>query len=291
MKRYHLLVAIVLVLPILFSCGGKKPHTPDNPTPDPTPVTPVTPVDPDPPTPPTPPEPEPEPPIEFRRTVRFAHNILSFNSNKDFVAVYEESLTKSGDSRKILTGTFTCSEDNKTLTMKDFGVLEVIDDKQVAFTPAGGTRKVYEAETSLIVENEKSEASLVNRSWTISKTVLYFRGANYTFNDGLNLNEVERIAREQGIEFKFHMNDNMVAKKLIVTDALIAATFENGESYAAEHTLRSGTKFNLDEFTYDLKGTAEIDFDDTDPNLCFISILTTLDGSDAEVEFTLKAVE
>ena len=265
MKSYHYLIAALLVLPVLFSCGGKNNHTPVTPDP-PTPVTPVTPDPPTPPTPPTPPE--PEPPIEFRRTIRFDHNIISFNSSKDFVAVYQESLlTKSGDPRKIVSSSYSYSDDNKTYVLKDFGKLEVVDDKQIAFTPEGGSRKVYDAETTLIVDSETAPAYLVNKSWTLNESILKFRGVNYSF-DGLDLNEVEKIARDQGIEFKYHMNPNMVAKKLVFTDALVAALFNNGECYAAEHTLRSGTNFSLDEFTYDLKGTATIQFDPDDPEWC-----------------------
>ena len=294
MKSYKLLIAALLVLPVFFSCGGKNNHTPDNPntpsTPS-TPSTPTTPTDPEtPPTPPTP-EPEPEPPLEFRRTIRFSQVILSFNSSNDFIAIYPESImTKSGDSRKIFTGTYTFSQDDKAYTLKDFGKLEVLADDKVAFTPKDGTRKEYKAETTLIVDNDKTEAYLVNKSWTINESILKFRGANYSF-DGLDLNEVEKIARDQGIEFKYHMNDGMVAKKLIVTDALIAAQFKNGESYAAEHTLRSGTSFDLSEFTNGLKGSATIQFDKEDPAWCYITIKTTLDESPAEVVFTLKEIK
>ena len=288
MKSYHYLIAALLVLPVLFSCGGKNNHTPVTPDP-PTPVTPVTPDPPTPPTPPTPPE--PEPPIEFRRTIRFDHNIISFNSSKDFVAVYQESLlTTSGDPRKIVSSSYSYSDDNKTYVLKDFGKLEVVDDKQIAFTPEGGSRKVYDAETTLIVDSETAPAYLVNKSWTLNESILKFRGVNYSF-DGLDLNEVEKIARDQGIEFKYHMNPNMVAKKLVFTDALVAALFNNGECYAAEHTLRSGTNFSLDEFTYDLKGTATIQFDPDDPEWCYITIKTTLDESPAEVVFTLKEIK
>ena len=295
MKSYKILIAALLVLPVFFSCGGKNNHTPDNPNTPSTPSTPSTPTTPTTPTTPstpeTPPTPEPEPPIEFRRTVRFGHNIISFNSSCDFVAVYEEALmTKSGDTRTIKTGSYTFSQDDKAYTLKDFGKLEVLKDDKIAFTPKDGSRKEYKAETTLIVENESAEAYLVNKSWTINKSILKFRGVNYTF-DGLDLNEVEKIAREQGIEFKYHMNDGMVAKKLIVTDALIAAYFNNGESYAAEHTLRSGTKFDLSEFTNGIKGSASIQFDKEDPAWCYITITTTLDQSPAEVVFTLKEIK
>lgn len=297
MKRYHLLVAAILVLPVFFSCGGKN-HTPDDPTPTPAPTPTPTPTPPPTPVDPTPtPTPEPDP-IEFRRTVRFDHNIISMNSSKDFIAVFEESLvTKSPDSRKILTGSYTFSDSDNIYTLKDFGKLEIIDDKQVAFTPSGGTRKVYDAETTVIVDAEESNSYYLNRSWTINESILKFRGANYSF-DGLDLNEVEKIARGQGIEFKYHMDDGMVAKKLIVTDALVAAEFKNGESYAAEHTLRSSTKydkkesFKLDEFTNDLKGDATVQFEKDGEDLwCYITITTTLDQSPAEVVFTLKEMK
>ena len=87
------------------------------------------------------------------------------------------------------------------------------------------------------------------------------------------------------------MNPDMVAKKLVFTDALAAALFNNGEVYAAEHTLRSGSKFDLSEFTNNLKGKASIEFDKDDPSMCFIYITTTLDGSEAEVEFVLKELK
>ena len=223
--------------------------------------------------------------------MRFGQVILSFNSSNDFIAIYPESvMTKSGDSRKISTGTYTFSQEDKTYTLKDLGKLEVLKDDKVAFTPKDGERKEYTAKTSLIVDNEKTEAYLVNKSWTINESILKFRGANYSF-DGLDLNEVEKIARDQGIQFKYHMKDGMVAKKLIVTDALVAAEFKNGESYAAEHTLRSGTSFDLSEFTNALKGSATIQFDKEDPQWCYLTIKTTLDESPAEVVFTLKEIK
>ena len=292
MKSYCYLVAALLVLPVFFSCGGKNNHTPDNPTPTPVNPTPTPPGPVDPPVDTTtPPTPTPPPPLEFRRTIKFDHNIISFNSSKDFIAVFEEGLlTKSGDHRKIASSTYTYSDDDRTYVLKDFGRLEVVDDKQIAFTPNGGSRKVYDSETTLIVDNETAAAYLVNKSWTINESILKFRGVNYSF-DGLDLNKVEEIAREQGIEFKYHMNPNMVAKKLIFTDALVAAVFNNDEVYAAEHTLRSGTNFDLSEFTYALKGTATIQFDPEDPAWCYITIKTTLDESPAEVVFTLKEIK
>ena len=199
-------------------------------------------------------------------------------------------MTKSNDTRKIVTSSYTYSDSDRMYTLKDFGKLEVIDDKHVAFTPSGGSRKEYDAETTLIVSSETAAAYLVNKSWTINESILKFRGVNYSF-DGLDLNKVEEIARNQGIEFKYHMNPNMVAKKLVFTDALVAALFNNGECYAAEHTLRSGTNFNLSEFTNGLKGTAVIQFDDKDPEWCYITVKTTLDESPAEVLFTLKELK
>lgn len=294
MKSYKILIAALLVLPVFFSCGGKNNHTPDNPntpsTPS-TPSTPTTPTNPDnPPTPPTPPEPEPEPPIEFRRTVRFGQVILSFNSSNDFVAIYPESImTKSGDSRKISTGTYTFSQEDKAYTLKDFGKLEVLKDDKVAFTPKDGERKEYKAETTLITENE---VSLYNRSWTIKETILRIdeRSVNYS-ESGLNLNKVEQLAREQGFEFKFHLEDNMICTKVIMTDALLAAEFKNGKSYAAEHTLRSGTEFKLSEFTNGLKGTAKAQFikgSEGQKDMCGITIDTTLDGSPAKIILTME---
>ena len=51
------------------------------------------------------------------------------------------------------------------------------------------------------------------------------------------------------------------------------------------------TSFNLDEFTYDLKGSAVIQFDPDDSQWCYITIKTTLDQSPAEVVFTLKEIK
>ena len=166
--------------------------------------------------------------------------------------------------------------------------MEVIDDKQIAFTPNGGARKVYDAESSLIVADEKAIANLLNRSWVISRTILEFRKANYPF-DGLDLNEIEKIARDQGIEFKYHMDDGMVAKSVIITDALIAAKFQNGQSYAAEHSLRIGADFNLSEFTYAIKGNGTVQFPEGDNSKCYITFNTTLDESPAKIMLTLVA--
>ena len=203
------------------------------------------------------------------------------------VSYFRNLLTKSNDTRKIVTSSYTYSDSDRTYILKDFGKLEVIDDKQIAFTPDGGTRKVYDATSTLIV-TDGTAATLLNRTWVISKTILEFRSANYQF-DGLNLNEIEKIARDQGIEFKYHMADGMVAKKFVVTDALAAALFQNGEAYAAEHNLRSGTEFKLSEFTNGLKGDANVQFRDGETDKCYITINTTLDESPAKVILNLVA--
>jgi len=281
MKSYHYLIAALLMLPVLFSCGGKNNITPD-PTPDPTPVTPVTPVTPD----PVDPDPvTPAPKIEFRKTFRFDNNIISADGDGDYVAVYNKDLvTKAGDSREILVGTYTFENDIKTWTFTGLGKLELLEENQIAFTPENGSRKVYKAEISEIVTDESSNAYLMNGRWSVKETILEFRGANYSY-DGLDLNKVEKDARDLGVEFKFHMEDNMVVKKVIVTDSMLAAEFNNGKAYAAEHNLRTGKDFNLNEFTNGLEGTASVQFVD---ELCVITINTKLDESDAKIRLTLE---
>ena len=284
MKRLIYIVAAILVLPVFFSCGGnakpEKPNTPSTPSTPSTPTTPTTPT-----TPENPPTPPPVPQIEFRRTVRFDKNIISANGSKDFVAVFDKMLlTKAGDSREIRTGSFSFDNASKTYTLSGFGKLELLDDKKVAFTPQGGSRTVYDVEESEIVSDENSNANKMNGSWTLKETILEFRGLNYSF-DGLDLNKVEQLAREQQIEFKYHMDDNMVVSKIIITDSMLAASFKNGQSYAAEHNLRSGSNFNLSEFTHGLDGTASVQFVD---ELCVITIETTLDGSPAKIRLTLQ---
>ena len=270
MKASHIFAVALIALPLFCSCGGDEPDTP-------TPPTPPTPVD-----PPTPPEPEK---IEFRRTFRFDDNIISMNGSNDYVAVYDkEKMTKSGDSREIDTGTFTFDNASKTYTLNGLGKLEIVSDSKIAFTPTGGSKKEYDAKVSLIVSDESSNASLMNRTWVINETILTFRGVNYTFK-GLDLNEVEKKARDEGVEFKFHLDDGMVVTKVIITDSLIAAEFKNGQSYAAEHTLRSGNSFSLSEFTNGLEGTAKVQFVD---ELCTITINTTLDESPASIILTMQ---
>ena len=118
----------------------------------------------------------------------------------------------------------------------------------------------------------------MNGSWTIKETILEFRGVNYTMN-GLDLNEVEKFAKDQGYEFKTHMDPDMVITKVIITDALVGAQFKNGQSYAAEHNLRLGSDFNLSEFSNGLEGTAKVQFVD---DLCVLTIDTNINPSDKE---------
>ena len=283
MKKYHLLVAAILVLPVFFSCGGKNnPEKPDNPS---TPTTPTTPTNPTTPTDPTDPPQPPEPQIEFRRTFRFDGNVFSTNRDGDFVAVLRpDFVTKAADNHKIVIGGYSFDNSGKTWSYSSLGKIELLDDKKIAFTPNGGTRTVYDVEVSEIVSDESSNANKMNGSWTIKETILEFRGVNYTLN-GLDLNEVEKLARDQGIEFKFHMDDNMVVKKVLVTDSLLAAEFNNGQAYAAEHNLRLGSDFNLSEYTNGLEGSAKVQFVD---ELCVITIETTLDESPAKIRMTLQ---
>lgn len=275
MKRLQFVLAALLVLPVFFSCG-KDPEPTPIPTPPPTPVDPV-----------TPPEPEPVP-IEFRRTIRFDNNIVSTNSSNDYVAVYKKELvlTKSGDPREISTGSYSFDQKTKTYDLKGFGKLEILSDTKIAFTPDGGSRKEYSAKMTEIVSNENSDANHINRSWTIKETILLMesRGVNKSY-EGLDLNKVEKDARDLGIDFKYHMDDGMVVSKVIITDALLAASFKNGQSYAAEHTLgASGGKFSLSEYTNGLDGTATVQFKE---ELCIITIDTNLDESEAKIILTL----
>lgn len=271
MKKVHFLLAAMLVLPVFFSCEEiENPDNPDDPS------NPSTPEDPQ----------EPELQLEFRRTFRFDGNVVSSNGDGDFVAVLKPSLyvTKSADDHKIVTGRYKFDNNTKTWTYTNVGKLELLDNGKIAFTPSEGESRIFDCETTEIVSDGESNAGKMNGSWKIKETILDFRGANYTF-DGLDLNEVEKIARDQGIVFKFHMNDNMVAKKVLITDSLMAADFENGESYAAEHSLRLGSEFTLSEYTNGLEGTAKVSFVD---ELCVITIDTKLDESPAKIRLTLQ---
>ncbi len=279
MRRLHLVLAALLVIPVFFSCNKPEPEpTPVNPTPTPTPT--PGPVDPT-------PTPQPEPQIEFRRTIRFDNNIISTNGSNDFVAVFNSALvTKAGDPREIKTGTYTFDNSAKTFTYNGFGKLEIISDTQIAFTPDGGSRKVYDATMTEIVKDESSVANRVNRSWIIKESILRMdsRGV-YKDYSGLDLNKVESDARDLGVDFKFHMEPDMVVTKVIITDSILGASFKNGKSYAAEHNLgASGGKFNLSEFTNGLTGTATVQFID---ELCTISIDTNLDDSPSKIILTL----
>ena len=284
MKRYIYIVAAILMLPVFFSCGGNaKPEKPDTPSTPSTPTTPTTPTTPD--NPPTPPEPQ----IEFRKTFKFGNSIFSFSSDGAFVAILDEAFTKAGDNRKIVTGTYTFDNSSKTWSFSSLGKIELIEDKKIAFTPSGGARTVYEnVDMTEIVSNEDSEAYKINGTWVITQTILNMpdRNVNNTYTGTLNLNVVEKDARDLGIDFKFHMDENMVVDKIIVTDSMLAASFKNGQAYAAEHNLRQGNNFKLHEFTNNLDGTANVQFVD---DLCVIKISTTLDNSAAEILLTLQA--
>lgn len=262
MKRNYLLVAAILALPVFFACGSQvDPQTPDDPS---TPATPETPT---------------EIKIEFRKTFRFEGSIISAGNDGDFVAVMKpEILTKSNDGLKVITGDFSFDNSGKVWTFKNLGKVELLENKKIAFTPSGGERKLYDAEITEIVSDTGSNAGKMNGSWTIKETILEFRGVNYTMN-GLDLNEVEKFAKDQGYEFKTHMDPDMVITKVIITDALVGAQFKNGQSYAAEHNLRLGSDFNLSEFSNGLEGTAKVQFVD---DLCVLTIDTNINPSDKE---------
>ena len=283
MKRYHLLVAAILVLPVFFSCGGKNnPENPNNPS---TPTTPTTPTNPSNPSEPNTPPAEPQ--IEFRRTVRFGKNIVSANGSKDFVAVVEDGLlTKAADNRKIITGSFSFDNSGKTYSLSKFGKMELLENNKIAFTPDGGSRTEYDVEVSEIVSDSGSNSARMNGSWTINETILEYKGGNYTFK-GLDLNEVEKKAKEEGFEFNVEVEEGMSVTKIIFTDALMAAEFKNGQSYAAEHNLRLGDSFKLSEFTKGLEGTAKVQFVE---ELCVVTIETTIDESPAKLRITMKPV-
>ena len=80
--------------------------------------------------------------------------------------------------------------------------------------------------------------------------------------------------RETGYEFTTHLDPDMIVTKIIVTDALVGVEFKNGQTYAAEHTLRQGNEFKFSEFTKGLEGTATVQFKD---DKCFITADTTVD--------------
>lgn len=286
MRSLHYIVAALLVLPVFFSCGGKNNHTPDNPD-NPTPVNPnpPTPVDPTPVDPtPVDPTPPPAPPIEFRNTFRFDNNIVSTSGSGDFVAVVNPSLvTKSHDNRKVITGSYTFNNDAKTWSYTGLGKIELTDDNKIAFTPSNGSRKEYDVKISEIVSDEESVAYKLNGSWTIKETMVDFRGGNYRYEGDLNLNEVEKQARELGYEFTTHLDEGMTVTKVIVTDGLIAADFKNGQSYAAEHNLRVGSKFEFKELSKGLEGNGSVQFTD---DQCIITIDTVID--DAPTRLLIK---
>ena len=286
MKSLRLIIAALLVLPVFFSCGGN--HEPE---PKPTPTTPTTPTTPSTPenppvTPPdNPPVTPPAPPIEFRNTFRFDKNIISTNGSGDFVAVFNESLTKGGDGRKIVTGSYTFDNDSKTWNYTGFGKIVLGDDNKISFSTADGVSKTFVAEISEISSDEESVAYKLNGCWTTKQTVVEFRGGTYRYQGDLDLNEVEKQARDLGYEFTTHLEDGMVVSKIIVTDSMMAAEFKNGQSYAAEHNLRIGSTFKFSEFTKGLDGTGAVEFGD---GTCVITINTVVDESPVTLYLTLQ---
>ena len=284
MKSCHFLIAALLVLPVFFSCGGKdnpEPPTPATPSNPNTPSTPSTPTNPD-----TPPDPPAEPELETRRTFSFDDCVISTNGSGDFVAVLKKGLvTRSGGSRDIYTGSFSYDKSTKTFTYANVGKIEVLEDKKIAFTPAGGSRAECDAEVTEIVPDENAAANRLNGSWVVEETILDYRGGNYTFT-GLDLNDVEAKAREAGYEFTTHLDPGMEITKIIVTDSLVGAEFKNGQSYAATHSLRQGTELKFSELTKGLEGSASVQFKD---DKCFLTIDTTVDEFPAHLIVRLRA--
>ena len=288
MKHLPLVVAVLLVLPVFFSCGGK--HDPDNPS---TPTTPTTPTDPGGTTTPTDPEDPPTPPapaIESRNTFRFDKNIVSTTGSGDFVAVFDASLvTKSGDSGKnVVTGSYSFDNDSKTWTYNGFGKIVLGDDNNITFSTDDGVSKTFVAKVSEISSDEESVAFKLNGSWKTAQTVVEFRGGTYRYQGDLNLNEVEKQARDLGYEFTTHLDEGMTVSKIIVTDSMMAAEFKNSQSYAAEHNLRIGSSFDFSEFTKGMTGTGTVEFND---NTCIITVKTVVDESPATLYMTLEKTQ
>lgn len=258
MKRRHLLIAVAVAFPVLFSCNGLL-----GPASDPV-----------------------ETQTELSRTFRFGDNIISTNSNGDFVAVLaSESLTKSGDGCKVVTGSYSPSLSGKAWSFDQVGKLELLADNKIAYTSPDGTRKVYDVELTGI--SAGSGASRIIGSWTVKETIGDYRGVNYSM-DGLDLNEAEEMISEQGYELNLNLDADMVVTRVIITDSLVGAELENGKPYAAEHNLTIGSSFHVKECSSGLEGSAKFQYVD---DFCVLTIDTVIEDYPARLLLTLQELK
>ena len=98
--------------------------------------------------------------------------------------------------------------------------------------------------------NAAEDAVIFNRDWNVESVKFSIKGVNKTFS-GLNLNEIETFAKENGITFSKTFKANMVSTKVAISDSYIGIVFANGEYYCAEYELpnSSDASFKIDEIS------------------------------------------
>lgn len=260
MKHRHLFISAVIALPVLFSCNGLSgPNNSDDPV----------------------------SPVESFKTFRFGDNIISTNSDGEFVAVLApELLTKSDGESNVVTGAFS-SDAAGSWSFDRVGKLELLANNKLAYTSADGRYKVYDVELTGITSVPGTDANRILGSWTVRETIGDYRGVNYSM-DGLNINEAERMVAEQGYTLNLNLEEDMVVKRIIITESLVGAELENGKSYAAEHNLSIGNSFHVKECSSGLEGSGKLQFLD---DFCVLTIDTSIEGYPARFILTLQELK
>lgn len=176
---------------------------------------------------------------------------FDLNANADGTAIGKVSralLTKAVEENwEAYIGTYTVDA-NGNYTFSNLGTITK-DGNTYKFIPEGGS-----ASDAIIVDAQAVKAAedavIFNRNWNVESVKFSIKGVNKTFS-GLNLNEIETFAKENGITFSKTFKANMVSTKVAISDSYIGIVFANGEYYCAEYELpnSSDASFKIDEIS------------------------------------------
>ncbi len=175
---------------------------------------------------------------------------FNLNANADGSAlgrISPELATKAEDNWVAYVGTYTVDKDGNYV-FSNLGTIKK-DGNTYKFIPEGGT-DADAIEVTATAAKTVEDAVIFNRDWSVEHISVSFKAVGKEFT-GLNLNEIETFAKDNGLEFNKTFKANMVAQKVAIGDDFIAIVFANGEKYCASYTLpnSSDSAFKIDEIS------------------------------------------
>ena len=217
----------------------------------------------------------------------------TFNGDKTFIA---GKIATKASPYEVIWGTYTFENNVYTMYSEDteivWGTLEVLANNSVKVTLGKSEPiTVTVVTTRPAAGNDNQRAA--NHTWKPVSLTLVYKAATFNSTNGVDLNAFETWAKGLKLIEDPIFKDDMVMKKVIISDAMVSILFDNEQTFVGQipdnadlagFTMQQITVKNTDNLPL-FQGKVSISFSN---GMCVIGVNGTYQGEAASAVLTLS---